>query len=242
MTQKSWKWAVRGRHPSSCQVHSLIIIYVHNWSNVSSGSDMMITDGSAVHSTQPNTQEAEGAAGRTAWLVRLSGAIWVKVGIRFFFPFRRFGSCGSNGNARTLQAFTSTSPCQWLRSSSLATLGIPCQKPLLCMTQTPPEVWRLTRSTEEKKKNRLTPQIHPSFRGDLTLLVRVNAGCCAVSGGNKKQLGELRHGLLEGLTLDLPGWLEDWQAGLGGCWLNGLSAPCLLITPQSGNGLCMASR
>lgn len=57
----------------------------------------------------------------------------------------------------------------------------------------------------KKKKNRLTPQIHPSFRGDLTLLVRVNAGCCAVSGGNKKQLGELRHGLLEGLTLDLPG-------------------------------------
>lgn len=56
-----------------------------------------------------------------------------------------------------------------------------------------------------QKKNRLTLQIHPSFGGDLTLLVRVNAGCCAVSGGNKKQLGELRHGLLEGLTLDLPG-------------------------------------
>lgn len=58
---------------------------------------------------------------------------------------------------------------------------------------------------KKKKKNRLTLQIHPSFRADLTLLVGVNAGCCAVSGGNKKQLGELRHGLLEGLTLDLPG-------------------------------------
>lgn len=71
-------------------MHSLIIIYVHNWSNVSSGSDMMITDGSAVHSTQPNAQEAEGAAGRTAWLVWLSVAIWVKIRIRsfcyFFFP------------------------------------------------------------------------------------------------------------------------------------------------------------
>lgn len=156
MTQKSWKWAVRGRHPSSCQVHSPIIIYVHNWSNVSSGSDMMITDGSAVRSTQPNTQEAEGAAGRTAWLVWLSVAIWVQIRIRsfcyFFFPIRRFGLCGSNGNAWTLQAFTSTSPRQWLRSSSLTTLGIPCQRPLLCTTQTPPEVWRLTRSTGKKRR------------------------------------------------------------------------------------------
>lgn len=51
---------------------------------------MMITDGSAVYSTQPNAQEAEGAAGRTAWLAWLSVAIWVKIRIRSFavFSFR----------------------------------------------------------------------------------------------------------------------------------------------------------
>lgn len=33
--------------------------------------------------------------------------------------------------------------------------------------------------------------------------------------------------IVRGLTLDLVGWLKDWQAGLRGRWVNGLSAPCL---------------
>lgn len=67
---------------------------------------------------------------------------------------------------------------------------------------------------------------HPSFRADLTLLIRVNTGCCAVSGDQENSWG-IKIWIVRGLMLDVVGWLEDWQTGLRGRRVKGLSAPCL---------------
>lgn len=49
--------------------------------------------------------------------------------------------------------------------------------------------------------------------------------------------------IVGGLTMDLFGWLKDWQAGLRGQWVNGLSAPCLRRDADllSWSLLCLAS-
>lgn len=49
--------------------------------------------------------------------------------------------------------------------------------------------------------------------------------------------------IVRGLTMDLFGWLKDWQAGLRGQWVSGLSAPCLRCDADllSWSLLCLAS-
>lgn len=76
----------------------------------------------------------------------------------------------------------------WFSVSSVWRLCIKVEFVRGLNTSTWLRVW-CTRLWHDARQNRLTPQIHPSFRGDLTPLIWVNMGCCTVSGNHEKQLG-----------------------------------------------------